>query len=144
MHRNLFELNTITSHDIKALDFPMDEFGHFGLFNCKIIVIGFYTPRGSVNQTLTFSLGAHNDTQNKFWLIHLMGSIISFTLTIHAAHCTIHVKFNLYLICKAMLNGFCARRGINSTRTSVVYDDKTIHATKALGKKPKWLKRPKV
>ncbi len=25
-----------------------------------------------------------------------------------------------------MLNGFCARRGINSTRLSVVYDAKTI------------------
>ncbi len=51
----------------------MDE---FGLFNCKLIVIGFHNPRGSVNHTLTFSLSAHNDTQNKCWFIHLMGSII--------------------------------------------------------------------
>ncbi len=96
MHRNLFELNTITSHDINVLDFPMDE---FGLFNCKIIVIVFHTPRVSVKHSSTFSLGAHNDTQNKFRLIHLMGSIISFTLTIvegvHGANCAVHVKLNL-------------------------------------------------
>ncbi len=83
----------------------MDE---VGLFNCKIIVLGFHTLRASVKHTSTYSLGAHNDT------------------------------LNLYLTYVAMLNGFCARRGINSTRSST-----QKNSTKPW-EKPKWLKRLKV
>ncbi len=124
----------------------MDEFGHFGLFNCKIIVIGFHTPRGSVNRMLTLSLSAHNNAQNKCWLIHLMGSIISFKLTIvegvHGAYCTVHVKLNLYLTYVAMLNGFSQGVALTVPAQASFLMPKQFTQQKPW-EKPMWLKRLK-
>ncbi len=59
----------------------MATFSHLCLFNCKMLVKGVYAHRGSVKNTPTLSLGAHNDAQNTLWLIDLIRS--AFTRAIH-------------------------------------------------------------